>query len=155
MSTLPRNRLPVHSDPASAWDWPSWTDDVINLGLPDPDGGNDEDGWPDPADSAWWAQFDDAPEGSPPGEPTLPFAHWIRAEASMVRLQGGNAAKWLADEMDQLADLAEYLGAETPDQFLGRRESKDCGVKEDLHELGYSKGYADGKSETMDLFGRG
>lgn len=110
---------------------------------------------PDHDDFQWVAEHLGFPDGDPPDEPRLPFAEWVRVKASLVRLDGSNAARWLAAEIDQLADLAEMVGAETPDQFDGRHEAMECGRSGDLVHAGYTRGYADGKSETMDLFGRG
>lgn len=138
MSILHRNRPSVQPAPADLW--PDWTDEgVYNLSD---------------ADSAWVAENLGYPDADPAGEPQLPFAEWVRFKASLVRLDGTNAARWLAAEMDKLADTAERLGAQTPDQFDGRSEAQECGIKEDLVHAGYTRGYEDGKSEALELFER-
>lgn len=163
MSSLHRNRFDFHSnhadadraaDPAPAASWPAWTD-TTRYTAPDLADLTFEVFEPETDDAQWVAAHLGLPDGTPPGEPRLPFADWIRVKASLVRLDGTPAAKWLAGEIDQLADLAEHLEATTPDEFDGRYEVMESSRAEDLVYAGVTRGYEQGKEETLELFGRG
>lgn len=158
MSTLPFNRRGVQPAPDTtpggpAASWPAWTD---HLRFEPSDDGLDWDVFPDPDgspgagpdDYRWVAEHMGFPQAhdDAPGEPMLPFAEWIRVKASLIRLDGTDAAAWLAREIDRLAELAEALHAETPDQFDGRREvNEDC-ERANVLDKGYRLGYADARS---------
>ena len=151
MSSLHRDRFRFKADrtqaprghaPCPADSWPDWTDDVIFE--------------PSDEDAAWIAEHMGLPqEGTPPGEPRLTFAELIRVKASLLRVDcaGSNFATWLAGQMDRLADLAEILHAETPEEFDGRFEVMELSRSEDLVHCGYTRGYDAAKAEQVDLFG--
>jgi hypothetical protein len=62
-------------------------------------------------------------EADGPREPHVPFPEWIETQASWFRSLGSDAAEWLAAELQQLADLARTLRADTPEQLTDRRDT--------------------------------
>src|SRR5512135_1448951 len=152
MSTLPRSK--AHVKPAPATAWPAWTD--LDLGLafgPDPtrlsdgpippeleellDHFGDHDG-PSLADLEWEAMIARASAtAEPPGMPLLPFADWIETKAALIRLDSTDAARWLAAKLDELAAMARWLQAETPDQYDARLEIEDDARDARLRAEGY------------------
>jgi hypothetical protein len=97
----------------------------------------DHDG-PSLADLEWQAMMDRAaatPE--PPGMPLLPFADWIETKAALIRLDGTDAARWLAAKLDELAAMARRLQAQTPDQYDARLEIEDDARDARLRDEGY------------------
>src|SRR4051812_39076189 len=75
---------------------------------------------PDPADAAALAELAGAFDAPVPAEPRLPLADWIDVQASLIRLQGGEAALWLAAKVDELAADVRALHASNPDDFDDR-----------------------------------
>jgi hypothetical protein len=152
MSTLPRSKSPVK--PAPATTWPAETDADLGLALgPErthlPDGPippeleelldpfGDHNG-PSLADLEWEAMISRASAtAEPPGMPLLPFADWIVTKASLIRLDGTDAARWLAAKLDELAAMARRLHAETPDQYDARLEIEDDARDARLRDEGY------------------
>ena len=103
--------------------------------LLDPFG--DHDG-PSLADLEWDAMISRAAAtAEPPGMPLLPFADWIETKAALIRLDGTDAARWLADKLDELAAMARRLQAETPDQYDARLEIEDDARDARLRDEGY------------------
>jgi hypothetical protein len=152
MSSLPRSQSPVKPAPATAW--PPWTDLDLGLALgPDPthlsdgpippeleellDHFGDHKG-PSLADLEWEAMMSRASAtAEPPGMPLLPFPDWIEVRASLIRLDGTDAARWLAARLDNLAAMARRLQAETPDQYDARLEIEDDARDARLRAEGY------------------
>ena len=152
MSSLHRNKSPVK--PASAAAWPAWTDTDLGLALgPEqthlPDGPippeleelldlfGDHEG-PSLADLEWEAMIARASAtAEQPGMPLLPFADWIETKAALIRLDGTDAARWLAAKLDDLAAMARRLQAETPDQYDARLEIEDEARDARLRAEGY------------------
>jgi hypothetical protein len=103
--------------------------------LLDPFG--DHDG-PSLADLEWDAMISRAAAtAEPPGMPLLPFPDWIETKAALIRLDGTDAARWLADKLDELAAMARRLQAETPDQYDARLEIEDDARDARLRDEGY------------------
>jgi hypothetical protein len=73
----------------------------------------------------------------PPGMPLLPFADWIETKAALIRLDGTDAARWLAAKLDGLAAMARRLQAQTPDQYDARLEIEDDARDARLRDEGY------------------
>jgi hypothetical protein len=75
---------------------------------------------------AWWAEHADGWDAATvPGEPLLPFPDWIECQAGWFRSLSSNAGDWLAAELQQLADLARSLWADTPERLVDRRDAMD------------------------------
>jgi hypothetical protein len=134
MNSLPRSELPVKPTPAAA-DWPDGPIPPELEELLDPFG--DHDG-PSLADLEWEAMIARASATTePPGMPLLPFAAWIETKAALIRLDGTDAARWLAAKLDDLAAMARRLQAETPDQYDARLEIEDDARDARLRAEGY------------------
>ena len=69
--------------------------------------------------------------------PLLPFADWIETKAALIRLDGTDAARWLAAKLDDLAAMARRLQAQTPDQYDARLEIEDDARDARLRDEGY------------------
>jgi len=83
---------------------------------------------PDRVHSNPWPDLDPGlavavPEPDAPGEPRLPLADWLLAQAGWYRCQGTSLALWLAVEIQRRADLARALHAATPEQYDDRVEA--------------------------------
>src|SRR5512142_3160026 len=148
MSNLPRSKSPVKPAPATIW--PAGTD--ADLG-PDPtrlpdgpippeleellDPFGDNDG-PSLADLEWdMIRSRESTTADPPTAPLLPFPDWIEVRAALIRLDGTDAARWLAAKLDELAAMARRLQAQTPDQFDARLEIEDDARDARLRDEGY------------------
>ena len=152
MSTLPRSKAHVKLAPAMTW--PTWTDADLGLALGPkqthlPDGPippeleelldpfGDHEG-PSLADLEWDAMIARASAtAEPPGMSLLPFPDWIETKAALIRLDGTDAARWLAAKLDDLAAMARRLQAQTPDQFDARLEIEDDARDARLRDEGY------------------
>jgi hypothetical protein len=152
MSSLPRSQSPVKPAPAASW--PPWTDVDLGLALGperthlpegpippereellDPFGDNEG---PSLADLEWEAMISRASATTePPGMPLLPFPDWIETKAALIRLDGTDAARWLAAKLDDLAAMARRLQAQTPDQYDDRLEIEDDARDARLRAEGY------------------
>ena len=73
----------------------------------------------------------------PPTAPLLPFPDWIEVRAALIRLDGTDAARWLAAKLDELAAMARRLQAQTPDQYDARLEIEDDARDARLRAEGY------------------
>jgi hypothetical protein len=73
----------------------------------------------------------------PPGMPLLPVADWIETKATLIRLDGTDASRWLVAKLDELAAMARRLQAETPDQYDVRLEIEDDARAARLWDEGY------------------
>ena len=152
MSSVHRSKSPVK--PAPAMTWPAWTDADLGLALgPDPthlpdgpippeleellDPFGDHEG-PSLADLEWEAMMSrESATADPPTAPLLPFADWIETKAALIRLDGTDAARWLAAKLDDLAAMARRLQAQTPDQYDARLEIEDDARDARLRDEGY------------------
>jgi hypothetical protein len=152
MSTLPRSKAHVKLAPAMTW--PTWTDADLGLALgperthlpngPIPpeleellDPFGDHEG-PSLADLEWEAMIArDSATAEPPSMPLLPFPDWIETKAALIRLDDTDAARWLADKIDELAAMARRLQAQTPDQYDDRLEIEDDARDARLRDEGY------------------
>jgi hypothetical protein len=152
MFSLPRSQSLVKPAPAASW--PPWTDADLGLALgPDctrlPDGPippeleelldpfGDHDG-PSLANLEWEAMISRASTtAEPPGMPLLPFPDWIETKAALIRLDGTDAARWLAAKLDDLVAIARRLQAQTPDQYDARLEIEDDARDARLRDEGY------------------
>jgi hypothetical protein len=88
---------------------------------------------PDPADDVAHAATSlswDAPTAVQ--EPRLPLADWVVVQASLFRLQGSEAAEWLAGKIDSIASEVRRLHASTPEDFEDRAETEERWARECL-----------------------
>lgn len=81
-----------------------------------------------------------AAEPDAPAEPRMAFPDWIALAASYYRSLNSHAGDWLAARIDQLAEQARLLGAETPDQFDAREELQGQWHDHELRMEGVSHG---------------
>src|SRR4051812_24827832 len=82
------------------------------------------------------------------GQPlTLPEA--IDDEARAFRERGDNLGRFLADQLDRLAQLVRWTGAETQDQHEERMEIYD----DELRTKHYDRGYEDGLEAARNEYG--
>jgi hypothetical protein len=103
--------------------------------LLDPFGDHDE---PTLADLEWdMIRSRESATADLPTAPLLPFADWIEVRASLIRLDGTDAARWLAAKLDDLAAMARRLQAQTPDQYDDRLEIEDDARDARLRAEGY------------------
>jgi hypothetical protein len=72
----------------------------------------------------------------------ISIINYVKAEAIRHRERGGDYARFLSDQLERIAQLIQFTGAETPDQFLDRLEANEEAVKEEIFERAYQEGRA-------------
>jgi hypothetical protein len=76
------------------------------------------------------------------GAPSL--ADRVAAEADRFRRSGSPLAGFLADQLDRLAQVVAFTGAQSPQDFADRLDVHE----RDLLASEYDRGFADGRSRT-------
>jgi len=76
------------------------------------------------------------------GAPSL--ADRVAAEADRFRRSGSPLAGFIADQLERVAQLVAFTGAQSPDEYLDREEQEHC----DLLAREYDRGFEDGRSRT-------
>jgi hypothetical protein len=78
----------------------------------------------------------------PPAIAAGGFQAEIRARALALR-DGTAVGAFLASELDRLADVAAFLGAASPLEFVQRREVEEDNLRTHWYDLGRDHGRAD------------
>jgi hypothetical protein len=66
----------------------------------------------------------------------------VKAEAIRLRERGGAHAAFVAAQLDRVAQLIIFTGAETPEQYDDRVFANEQAVQEGHFERGYQEGRA-------------
>ena len=64
----------------------------------------------------------------------------VKAEAIRLRERGGSHAAFVADQLERVAQLIIFTGAETPEQYDDRVFANEEAVAEQHFERGYQEG---------------
>jgi hypothetical protein len=72
----------------------------------------------------------------------ISLLNYVKAEAIRHRERGGDHARFIADELERIAQLIIFTAAETPEQYTDRVEANEAAVKEEHFERGYQEGRA-------------
>jgi hypothetical protein len=64
----------------------------------------------------------------------------VKAEAIRLRGRGGAHAAFVADQLDRIAQVIVFTGAETPEQYVDRVFASEEAVAEQHFERGYQEG---------------
>jgi hypothetical protein len=64
----------------------------------------------------------------------------VKAEAIRLRERGGSHAAFVADQLERVAQLIVFTGAETPEQYDDRVFANEEAVAEQHFERGYQEG---------------
>jgi len=64
----------------------------------------------------------------------------VKAEAIRLRERGGSHAAFVADQLERVAQLIQFTGAETPGQYEDRVFANEQAVQEQHFERGYQEG---------------
>jgi hypothetical protein len=83
-----------------------------------------------------------SPDQLPDEAAWLTFPEWLRMVGHTLRDLGSSGATWLAGEVDQLADLADAVGATTPEDLDARREVLDEGHDDAIRQEARSGAFA-------------
>lgn len=94
---------------------------------------------PDYEDLEWDYQYHVQLEESPAPRN---LAEAVDHEAIAYRAQGTELGDFLAGQMDRLAQLVRFTGAESVAQFLDRFEALEASAREQHYERGYHDGQA-------------
>ena len=121
MATVTENPEPVHSNQLTG---------VLHL-----------DG-----DDAWWAAVSaeldqEQPHVFEPEAEPSSFPHWIQEQASYFRSLDTSSGRFLAGELDELAQLAAELKAMTAEAFAHRRHERRMIDREGVRLDGFRDGY--------------
>jgi hypothetical protein len=88
---------------------------------------------------------------APPAEGGACLADRVAAEARQLRARGDDLARFMADELDRLAQLCAFTGATTPAEHRDRMTALEEGRDEDQIARAYAEGYTRGRHDGRDL----
>jgi hypothetical protein len=64
----------------------------------------------------------------------------VKAEAIRLRERGGSHAAFVAEQLERVAQIIVFTGAETPEQYDERVFANEQAVQEQHFERGYQEG---------------
>jgi hypothetical protein len=79
----------------------------------------------------------DEPTSGPADEPRLPFAELIETHAAYFRSLGTPVGDWLSGQLEELADMARTLRANSPDTYDARLEVLEADRVEMIRAQGF------------------
>ena len=88
---------------------------------------------------------------APPAEGGLSFAEAIEHEAGAFRSRGTDLGRFLADELERVAQLVRFTRGASPAEHRDRLEAWDRDNAEDHARRAYAAGYDHGRREGRDL----
>jgi hypothetical protein len=70
----------------------------------------------------------------------MSLLHHVRDEILRLRAQESRSGNFMADQLERVAQVIVFTGAETPEQYVDRVFANEQAVQEQHFERGYQEG---------------